>query len=181
MKVSYYYSLSFKEEVIRLYHLGFSPKEISVRTGISVSYLKRLLQRYLAHGVCGLDFQAPCHLSQKSKLSIIRDIESKVLSLSEASLRYGVSLTSLYNWLKQYRIVGASGFMHLKGPSKGTTKEEPMKKDSTSQSCQTPRERELELELKKALVEVAYLKKLRALLLAEEKKSSFKKPLSSKN
>ena len=56
-----------------------------------------------------------------------------------------------------------------------------MKSNKTSRRARTPRERELELELEKARTEIAYLKKLRALLLAEEKKSSSKKPLSSGN
>ena len=179
MKLSYCYSLSEKKEVIRLYHSGLSQKEISSLTGISSSYVGTLIRRYLAHGVSGLEFQSPCCFSPEYKLRIVRDISSNVLSLCEASLRYGVSLTSLYNWLRQYRSVGLPGFMYL--GRRGRIKEAPMKSNKTSRRARTPRERELELELEKARTETASLKKLRALLLAEEKKSSSKKPLSSGN
>ena len=156
MKLSYCYSLSEKEKVIDLYHSGLSQKEISSLTGISPSYVNTLIRRYLAHGVSGLEFQPPCRLSPEYKLSIVRDITSNVLSLCEASLRYGVSLTSLYNWLRQYRSVGLQGFMYL--GRRGRIKEEPMKRNKTSCSAQIPRERELERELEKARAENAYLK-----------------------
>lgn len=181
---SYCYSFSLKCKVVRLYSRGFSCVAISSLTGISESYVQTLIRAYLCGGLDSVRLKRGHHYSQEFKLSIILEIENKGLSLFDASVAHHVGLTSVYNWLRQYHSFGRLGFLQLQSLHRKrdeSTSEEMSKKIPIPASGSISRERELELELEKARAEIAYFKKLRALVLEEEKLPSKRKSRSSGN
>lgn len=176
-RCSYCYSLSHKQEVIGYHESGLSISDISVRTGISESYVGLLIRKYRRFGPSGLLIRTGRHYSQEEKLSILEQIVSKSLSLLEASLEFDVSSSILCVWRQQYRMLGVNNFLKLKSLHLKPTESEAMAKQKVIQgkvsrpsSPSTTRERELEYELKLAHAEIAFLKKLRVLAQEEEKR-----------
>lgn len=176
-RCSYCYSLSHKQEVIRYHESGLSISEISLRTGISESYIGLLIRKYRRFGPSGLAIRPSRYYSQEEKLSVLEQIASKSLSLLEASLEFDVSSSILCIWRQQYRMLGMNGFLRLKSRHVKPTESEDMVKKKVTRhnspvpsSVPTARERELEYELKLAHAEIAFLKKLRVLAQEEERR-----------
>lgn len=184
-KRSYCYSFLEKEHAVDLYTKGLSVNEISVLTGISCSYVSRLVRVYLCTGCfSSLEIRPPHFYNREYKLSILQEIEKKALTLGEASIEYGISQSSLYNWMNQYRALGRLGFLSVGDHSlrkRYQTQNRMKKQNAGEKTPMSARERSLELELERARTEIAYLKKLRALVLKKEKQESLRKSKSSGN
>jgi len=176
--------VSTKRDVIKLYHKGFSSKEIEERIGMSSSYIENLCRKYDLRGESSLHKRKLHCYSQEYKLSIVQEVSKKLLSLNGASLKYDIPQSSIHNWLEEYRRLGESRFLELKSAIMKKEDEKDIKISSVNKNCEkgpnikvkkTEREKELEKELEIAHAEIAYLKKWRALIQKEERKERNKR------
>ena len=79
---------------------GYSREHIHRHYGISSELLGYLWSRYKSEGANGLLKKQNVRADYKFKLQVIRDIEENHLPLADASLKYNVSNTQLYQWRK---------------------------------------------------------------------------------
>ena len=79
---------------------GYSREHIHRHYGISSELLGYLWSRYKSEGSNGLLKKQNIRADYKFKLQVIRDIEENHLPLVDASLKYNVSNTQLYQWRK---------------------------------------------------------------------------------
>ena len=79
---------------------GYSREHIHRHYGISSELLGYLWSRYMSEGSNGLLKKQNVRADYKFKLQVIRDIEENHLPLVDASLKYNVSNTQLYQWRK---------------------------------------------------------------------------------
>ena len=79
---------------------GYSREHIHRHYGISSELLGYLWSRYKSEGSNGLLKKQNVRADYKFKLQVIRDIEENHLPLVDASLKYNVSNTQLYQWRK---------------------------------------------------------------------------------
>ena len=79
---------------------GYSREYIHRHYGISSALLGYLWSRYKLEGSNGLLKKQNVRADYKFKLQVIRDIEENHLPLVDASLKYNVSNTQLYQWRK---------------------------------------------------------------------------------
>ena len=79
---------------------GYSREHIHRHYGISSELLGYLWSRYKSEGANGLLKKQNVRADYKFKLQVIRDIEENHLPLVDASLKYNVSNTQLYQWRK---------------------------------------------------------------------------------
>ena len=79
---------------------GYSREHIHRHYGISSELLGYLWSRYKSEGPNGLLKKQNVRADYKFKLQVIRDIEENHLPLLDASLKYNVSNTQLYQWRK---------------------------------------------------------------------------------
>ena len=79
---------------------GYSREHIHRHYGISSELLGYLWSRYKSEGSNGLLKKQNVRADYKLKIQVIRDIEENHLPLVDASLKYNVSNTQLYQWRK---------------------------------------------------------------------------------
>ena len=79
---------------------GYSREYIHRHYGINSTLLGYLWSRYKSEGSNGLLKKQNVRADYKFKLQVIRDIEENHLPLVDASLKYNVSNTQLYQWRK---------------------------------------------------------------------------------
>ena len=79
---------------------GYSREYIHRHYGINSALLGYLWSRYKSEGSNGLLKKQNVRADYKLKLQVIRDIEENHLPLVDASLKYNVSNTQLYQWRK---------------------------------------------------------------------------------
>ena len=79
---------------------GFSVKYIETHFGINHKLLGYLWARYQSEGPSGLVKKQNIKADYAFKLQVVRDIEENHLTLVEASLKYNVSDSQLYQWRK---------------------------------------------------------------------------------
>ena len=156
------YSLSFKLKVVQHYLSGFEGQRATAkRFGIDHSAVRKWVSAWKLHGESGLATRHSTY-SPAFKESVILHMREHLLSARQASAKFNIpAFTSVCQWERLY---DAGGLEALKNNNRRrkrmseATEERPVK--STSPSL-NKNERE-ELELLRA--EVAYLKKLQALL-----------------
>ena len=155
------------EEFFSLCEQGYSVKELSRHFGVSLSHADALRRNYRSNGRNCFN-QSSKGLTVKEKTRITLEIVQKVLSLSQASYKYNVPSSTLSKWKSLHKTVGLQGLRFYF--------EIQMKKQKQV-DCPAPPKvyddayvKKLENELLKARAEVAFLKKLRALIQAEKGK-----------
>ena len=106
--------------------------------------------------------------SGEFKISVIMDMREHRLGLRETGRKYGVSHSVILRWERIYLEEGAEGLMKERRgrtcSASGTRKGRPSKLDKKT-------EEDLIAENQRLRMEIEYLKKLSALVLAEEQKS----------
>lgn len=140
---------------------------VCVHYGVSESLLNRWLILYRQLGSRGLEPKQNHSFSPAFKLKVLRAIEKQGLSLSQACIEFSIgSDASILNWQRQWKEFGLAG---LANKPKGR---KPMDKPKYAKKLKfkhpLTREQELLLELESLRAENAYLKKLQALIQAEE-------------
>ena len=109
--------------------------------------------------------------SSKFKISVIMDMRKNHLGLTETERKYNVDHHTIARWERIYLEEGAEGLMKERRgkacSANGTKKGRPPKPDKKL-------EEDLIAENQRLRMEIEYLKKLSALVLAEERKNGKK-------
>ena len=145
---------------------GFSVKYIKTHFGINHQLLEYLWARYQSEGPSGLVKKQNIKADYAFKLQVVRDIEENHLTLVEASLKYNVSDSQLYQWRK---IAANQGYDAL---AITRPRGRPPKNDMGRPKKKKPEEMTelelLQLRVKELEAENALLKKVKALVEARE-------------
>lgn len=169
------HSYSDKIKVVELYKQGYGSTSISKLLNISVTVVKSWLCVYRANGVLGFEKPPKQLLSVDLKEQVVRDVLENLLSFPSVALKYGISQSAAYQWIK---LVKEEGFSSLMVTQQGR----PPKDMGRPKKKQPETELEkLEAELRYLRAENAYLKKVRALAQERLLRESGKQPGLSKN
>lgn len=169
------HSYSDKIKVVELYKQGYGSTHISKMLNINVTVVKTWLCIYRSKGVVGFEKAQKRLLSIDLKEQVVRDVLENLLSFPSVALKYGVSQSAAYQWVK---LVKEEGFSSLKVTQQGR----PPKDMGRPRKKQPETELEkLEAELRYLRAENAYLKKVRALVQERLLRESGKQPGPSKN
>jgi transposase len=162
------YTTQFKLEVVGRYlagRIGFTA--VAKLYGLDCAMLKRWVRLYQAHGEAGLAKKFTAY-SAEQKMVILQHMWDKELSYKQAAAAFNIrSPGSVPSWERCYH---AGGIDALKPRVRGRPKKMP-----DSQPTQAPlavddearTREELQAEVNHLRMEVAYLKKLRALVQAQ--------------
>jgi len=171
------YDEQFKLSVVQSYEAGKDGyKSIAQRYGLNHKMVRRWVSAYRQHGASGLRKKFS-HYSAEFKLSVLRQMQQEELSASQAialfNIRGGVGVVT--DWQRRYHEQGLAGLQPKpRGrPKKMTDPESPKPKDVRPDEARS--REELEEEVLYLRAEVAYLKKLRALLQAKEQAAQKKR------
>ena len=157
------WTFSDKLEVVRLYEDGYGSSIISRETGVSLGQVEVWLRRYRELGLSGLNKLHNPRLSDDIKAEIVLQIRNKCLSLRAVSITYGISITALWRWQKEF---DSSNLSVSAVVSKSGCWSKPMGRPK-KKPPQTELEK-LQVEISELRAEVAYLKKVRALVEQRE-------------
>ncbi|MBR3264575.1 MAG: transposase [Erysipelotrichaceae bacterium] len=173
-----------KREIIRLNkEVGVSQAKLARMYNVDVSIIERLIRKYGVYGEAALIRKPYRKYSQEFKMEIInrcRNGESK-RSLAIAN---NIRPSMIRSWLKRYEKDGYNGLIDKKKgrpPKMRKDKDkitEPVIEDSTESkgdSADKARIKLLEKKNRELEAEVAYLKKLNALVQERKKRESKKK------
>lgn len=153
MKYSYYQKLGAVRSVLQKHESVLS---VARRLGTNESHLRRWIARYQEFGSEGLRMKRYTY-SGEFKLSAIMYMRENHLSLNETAVKFGVANEStLSKWERIYYEEGEAG---LYRDNRGKMKTKPKKP-----KLQPQVEEDLIAENQRLRAEVAYLKKLRALV-----------------
>lgn len=140
--------------------------------GMHKSTVSQWVAAYQQHGIDGLTWKNDNH-SFEFKLNVVRVIEQEGLSFREATTRFNISeKTVVSRWVKTYESSGEDGLRKLKRGKSKSVKKTNQTMTSPKFPPHPPEERsqeELLAELRYLRAEVAYLKKLKALVQEEKK------------
>lgn len=164
------YSKEFKLKLVKEYLKGnMSIRNIASKNNIPESPLYRWIKRYQEHGIDGLERNKITY-DGNFKISVIEYMHNNHLSLSETSAKYNLANDQIIaKWERIY---------YEKGPHALFRENRGRKNKMSSKSGKKKLSKEVEEDLitenQRLRMEVAYLKKLHA-LIQERNKSQKKK------
>ena len=153
---------------MRMLDDGYSFRYIQDKHGICAKLLKVLRAKYLKEGCSALKKQKYVKADYELKKQIVLDIEKNHITLHGASLKYGVSISSIKVCLKKYR---QQGLPALEQTEKCCAPQGRMGRPKKNSRPLTELER-LQKENQELKTEIALLKKVRALV--EERNARLK-------
>lgn len=163
------YSEQFKLKVVEQYLQGTAGyKTIGKPLGVDDKAVKRWVTRYRIHGKAGLAKKFS-HYSAEFKLSVLQHMWLKELSFGQVSAQFDIrNPGAVGQWERCYH----SGGLDALAPRKrGRPKNMPIPPDTKPGSLPDPSgctHDELIVEVNQLRMEVAYLKKLQALVQAQQ-------------
>jgi transposase len=169
-----------KREIIRLNkEVGVSQAKLARMYNVDVSIIERLIRKYGVYGEAALIRKPYRKYSQEFKMEIInrcRNGESK----GSLAIANNIRPSMIRSWLKRYEKDGYNGLIDKK---KGRPPKMKIENDDTAQSfdeikddgTDKARMKLLEKKNRELEAEVAYLKKLNALVQERKKRESKKK------
>jgi transposase len=163
------YDYAFKLECVELVLQDhYSSESVSKQKGLHESNIRKWVNLYQTFGTAGLLPRANQHYSIDFKLKVLKAIEKESLSLRESRLRFNIPTDSIIiKWQKDFAKFGHQG---LQAKPKGRPKSmSNFKRKKRKSDKPLTREEELLLENEALRCELDYLKKLQALIQAEEK------------
>ena len=155
---------------------GISFSHIHKNYGINEARLKVLWSRYQKEGISGLQKQLNINADYALKRKIVLDIEENHLTLHEASLKYGASPQRIGVWLKIMRTEGIDALSKCKKRGRPPHMGRPKKNIKPESELERLRKENEELRL-----EVALLKKVRALVKERNARLQGIRHVTSKN
>jgi transposase len=163
------YDYAFKLECVKLVlEKHYSCEAVSRLRGPNESNIRKWLDFYKEYGKAGLLPRKNQSYSYDFKLKTLKSIDSDYLTLKEACLKFNIPTDSIIiKWQKDFANFGIEG---LKPKPKGRPKSmSNFKRKKRKSDKPLTREEELLLENERLRCEIDYLKKLQALIQAEEK------------
>jgi transposase len=165
VKYNYDFKLRCVEEVL---NKGRSSESVATEFGGNESNIRKWVLFYKEYGASGLIPKNNRNYDPNFKLEVLKAIERKSLTLMQACLKYSISDKSvIQSWQRKFDKEGAAG---LVCKPKGRPKSMQFKRKKRISSKPLTREEELLLENESLRAENALLKKLQALIQAEESK-----------
>ena len=166
-KVKYDYAFKFEcvKLVIEKHH---SYGVVSKQKGADKSNIRKWVVFYKQFGESGLIPRMRCIYSVDFKLKVLQSIYNELLSLNDTCLKFNIPTSSIFiKWKRDFANFGLEG---LKPKQKNIVKSMSIIKRKTHKSDKPlTREEELLLEIEALRCENELLKKLQALIQAEEK------------
>tara|TARA_R110001583_G_scaffold113095_1_gene263440 strand:- start:826 stop:1353 length:528 start_codon:yes stop_codon:yes gene_type:complete len=163
------YDYGFKLECVALVlkkHVAVS--YVSKLKGPNESNIRKWVSFYKKYGEIGLVPRQNQSYKVDFKLKVLKEIKEKFLPLSEACLKFNIPTSSII--IKWQRDFTNFGFEGLQSKPRGRPKSmSTIKRKKRKSNKPLTREEELLLENEALRCEVDYLKKLQALIQAEEK------------
>jgi len=163
------YDYAFKKECVELVlNNGYSSRRVSKLKGPDESNIRKWVSYYKTYGESGLISGKNRKYTLDIKLKVLQSIHKDSLSLKEAALRFNISDSSIIiKWQKDFSNFGLKGlYTKTRGRPKSMSNNKPKRHKSDKPLT---REEELLLENEALRCELDYLKKLQALIQAEEK------------
>lgn len=163
------YDYAFKLECVNLVlekHHSF--EYVAIQRGLNESNIRKWVSFYRRYGKIGLLPRKNQSYSIDFKIRVLKTIETKNLSLREACVEFNIPTVSvIIKWQKDFANFGIEG---LEPKPKGRPKSmNNFKRKKRKSDKPLTREEELLLENEALRCENALLKKLQALIQAEEK------------
>ena len=170
------YDLDFKLQVIAYYMQGHTGRATAEEFNLDNKIVIKWVKQYQSGSIEAIKPKiSKAYYSREFKHEVITTMLSQGLSQSEAALRFNISSPALIShWHKAYRQEGMSGLTSKRQGRTAMSKPYITDKPDDEKTAA-----ELRRELEYLRAEVAYLKKLDALLREQEQAS--KKQGSSKN
>ena len=153
------YDLDFKMQVIAYYRQGHTGLATSETFKVDSKLVQKWIKQYQSGGIDAIKPKtSKAKYNSEFKLNVLTTMLKDDLSQSEVALRFNISSPALIShWHKAYRQQGMSGLIS-----------KPKGRTAMSKPFITDKPDELKREKEYLRAEVAYLKKLDALLKAEE-------------
>jgi transposase len=169
------YNEQFKLEVVQHYLSGVDGfKATGNRYGLDRAVVRRWVEWFQAHGIDGLRKKFTAY-SAEFKLSVLQHMWDNELSCIQAAKQFDIRSPGIVGvWERAYR---EGGIDALKARPRGKPKKmtAPTAKPEASGDDEKRSREELLAELQHLRMENAYLKKLRALVQAQQKTAAPKK------
>jgi transposase len=168
------YDYAFKLECVELVlKKHYSIISVSKLKGLNKSDILKWVSFYKAYGKAGLLTGKNQIYTPEFKLKVLKTLEKESLSLREASVKFNIAdKSTIMRWQKDFANFGLQG---LKPKAKGKPKSmSNFKRKKHKSDKPLTREEELLLENEALRCELDYLKKLQALIQAEEKVKKLK-------
>lgn len=163
------YDYGFKLECVELVtNEHYSCVSVSNKKGANASNIRKWVSFYKEYGKVGLLPRKNRVYSIDFKQKVLRSIEKDLLSLREARLKFNIPTDStIIKWQRDFTNFGLEG---LRPKPKGRPKSmSNFKRKKHKSDKPLTREEELLLENEALRCELDFLKKLQALIQAEEK------------
>lgn len=169
------YTEQFKLAAIERYLKGTEGyKLVAKECGIAAAVLRRWVLWYRTHGMAGL-VPKTGQYSAEFKLSVLQHMWDNSLSHTQAAAAFNVRNTQLIgDWERRYRDGGAQMLQRSRKPPRTTMQAPTSKPDPSADDDKRSRD-ELLKEIEHLRMEVAYLKKVDALLQARQNSTAKKK------
>ncbi|MGP5121233.1 helix-turn-helix domain-containing protein [Psychrobacter alimentarius] len=160
------YNLDFKKQVIAYYREGYSSHATAKKFTVNPKFVLKWVKQYQSGGIEAIKPKASkTKYSSEFKLKVLTVMLRQGLSQSEVALKFNISSPALIShWHKAYRQQGMSGL--ISKPKGRAAMSKPFITDKPNDEKTLA---ELKRENEYLRAEVAYLKKLDALLKAEER------------
>lgn len=164
------YSEQFKLSVIQRYlsgPLGF--RAVADETGVGVAIVKRWVAFYRAHGVDGIGAKPRARYSVEFKLKVLRHMWDNHLSCAQAAAAFNVrGQCNVASWQRNYRAGGADALMSASVKMARRVSNTSTPALAPPDADAIPSREQLLERIEDLEMEVAYLKKLRALIQSQQ-------------
>jgi transposase len=169
------YTEQFKLTAIERYLKGTEGYKLVAKAyGIAAAVLRRWVLWYRTHGIAGLTRKTGRY-SAEFKLSVLQHMWDNALSHTQAAAAFNVRNTQVIgNWERRYRDGGALMLKRSRKPPRTSMQDPTSKPDPSAADDKRSRE-DLLKEIEHLRMEVAYLKKVDALLQARQNSTVKKK------
>lgn len=163
-----------QKEAIAMYESGYGSTTIGHKLNVHQRIIREWILRYKLRGEAGFVKLKPRFIPAGEKIKIIKLLKEKCLSCEVVAITYGYSKSSVLKWL---RIVDSEGYdgLYIR------KKRERMKKIKQKANIAKDELNELYVKLEWLEAENALLKKVKALVEAEEARKRVNGRKPSKN
>ena len=169
------HSLEEMLQAIELYETGVGSGSISRTYGYHSSSVRRWVRQYHLHGVSGLKRSSMPQYTDELRIQVVEYVLNNCVTLESAASHYNVSVMAVTRWMERFREEGYASFTEKPFGRPPNVMGRPKKK---LPETELERLREENLQLK---AQVAFLKKLKALVEERVARESGKLPTPSKD
>lgn len=172
---------SVQKKAIALYEAGYGSTTIGHKLKVHQRIIREWILRYKLRGEKGFEKLKSRIIPVEEKIGIIKLLKEKCLSCEVIAITYGYSKSSVLKWLRIVDSEGYDGLYIRKKRERMKKKREPMRKIKKKANIAKDELKELYVKLEWLEAENALLKKVKALVEAEEARKRANGRMPSKN